>query len=540
MAHDVFVSHSSKDKPVADAVVAGLEAAGIRCWCAPRDIAPGTTWGEAINAAIEGSRFMVIVLSENANSSNHVVREVERAVANNVIIIPFRIENVTPTGAMAYFLSSEHWLDALTPPIKKHIQELVDTIQRFMDGREPQPKPSPARRKKAPLWAILAPAALLVALLVLGAIFIPRWLRNGDPAASLPGDPVEALTPSETPLPAESPTPTPLPSFSLLGSWPSSREVQGVFLDGETAYLANGEDGLVILDLSDPANPVEVGRYPLESAKNVQVVEGVAYVVAQGVLQDNTALEDRVVVLDVADPANPLLLGEFTPEGPYVHRTLNEFAVEGDTFYLVTSDRLVVMDISDLGQPRNLGELSFNSNISSPGLCVADGVAYIQANTLTVVDLSDPANPVELAGFDGGWGSDVTVADGTAYLAGWDNGLTVLDVSDPSRPIKLGGFLELVGDYSQIPTGAATRQTVLDVSLNGEIAYLTYRFGLDHGTWTQALESGVIALDVSDPAHPTRLAVYNGLDEVSGVAAAGNLVLATDSTRGLFILGVPE
>jgi hypothetical protein len=38
MAHDVFISYSSKDKPVADAVCAGPEGRGIRCWVAPRDI----------------------------------------------------------------------------------------------------------------------------------------------------------------------------------------------------------------------------------------------------------------------------------------------------------------------------------------------------------------------------------------------------------------------------------------------------------------------------------------------------------------------
>jgi hypothetical protein len=246
-----------------------------------------------------------------------------------------------------------------------------------------------------------------------------------------------------------------------------------------------------------------------------------------------------VVVLDVTDPSSPRLLGEFTPEGPYVHRTLNEFAVEGDTLYLVTNGQLLVMDIRDLDQPQVLGELSFNSNISSPGLWVADGVAYIQANELTVVDVSDSANPVKIAGFDAGWGSDVTVFNGIAYLAGWDDGLTMLDVSDPARPIKLGGFLELVGDYSQIPAGATARQIVLDVSVSGDTAYLTYSFGLDQGTWTQVLESGVIALDVSDPVHPVKLAVYNELDDVSGVSAADGLVLITDSTRGLFILGAP-
>lgn len=46
MAYDIFVSYSSKDKPVADAVVAGLEQKGIRCWIAPRDLTPRVFLGE--------------------------------------------------------------------------------------------------------------------------------------------------------------------------------------------------------------------------------------------------------------------------------------------------------------------------------------------------------------------------------------------------------------------------------------------------------------------------------------------------------------
>ena len=63
MAHDVFVSYSSQDKPTADAIVASLEANGIRCWIAPRDILPGTDWSESIVEAIEEAGTMVLVFS---------------------------------------------------------------------------------------------------------------------------------------------------------------------------------------------------------------------------------------------------------------------------------------------------------------------------------------------------------------------------------------------------------------------------------------------------------------------------------------------
>jgi len=45
MAHDAFISHSSKDKTIADATCAYLEASKIRCWVAPRDIRPGGELG---------------------------------------------------------------------------------------------------------------------------------------------------------------------------------------------------------------------------------------------------------------------------------------------------------------------------------------------------------------------------------------------------------------------------------------------------------------------------------------------------------------
>ncbi len=148
--HDVFVSYSSGDKPVADAIVARLEQAGIRCWVAPRDVLPGTVWGEAIVDAIGAARLMVLVLSGAANESRQVVREVELAASNNVVILPFRIESVVPTGAMAYFLASEHWLDAMSPPLEAHCAQLVGVAQALL-GRQAAPAAAPEPVVPAPV-----------------------------------------------------------------------------------------------------------------------------------------------------------------------------------------------------------------------------------------------------------------------------------------------------------------------------------------------------------------------------------------------------
>jgi adenylate cyclase len=146
MAHDVFLSYAAADKATALEVVKGLEDHGIRCWIAPRDIPAGSEYGEQIIEAVKGARVFVVIFSASANTSPHVRREVERAVSAEKTIVPFRIENVEPTGAMEYALGNTHWLDALSRPLGPHIATLLATAQRMLGigTREPAASPLPA------------------------------------------------------------------------------------------------------------------------------------------------------------------------------------------------------------------------------------------------------------------------------------------------------------------------------------------------------------------------------------------------------------
>ncbi len=146
MPHDVFISHSAKDKVTADAVCAMLESNGIRCWIAPRDVLPSMEWGEAIIDAIEECRIMVLVFTANANDSPQIRREVERAVNHGVAILPVRIEDVLPGKGLEYFIGNVHWLDALTPPLEAHLRSLAGTIKMLlarMELRGAPPTPMP-------------------------------------------------------------------------------------------------------------------------------------------------------------------------------------------------------------------------------------------------------------------------------------------------------------------------------------------------------------------------------------------------------------
>jgi hypothetical protein len=132
MAHDVFISHSSRDKPVSDAVCAALERAGIRCWVAPRDVQPGRSFAGEITRAIQQSKAMVMIFSANSNTSEQVLREVQLAVDSQLHILQFRIEEVLLNDDLKYYLSTPHWLDALTPPLENHLARLSASMKTLL------------------------------------------------------------------------------------------------------------------------------------------------------------------------------------------------------------------------------------------------------------------------------------------------------------------------------------------------------------------------------------------------------------------------
>jgi hypothetical protein len=159
MAHDVFISYASEDKITADAVCARLESHRIRCWIAPRDVLPSMDYGQALVEAIKQSRLVVLVFSARSNDSAHVKREVERAVAKGIPILPFRIEDVTPSSSLEFFIAGAHWLDALTPPLERHLERLAETVELLLPRAGTPPvvsqEPEPSTREPAAMSAVL-------------------------------------------------------------------------------------------------------------------------------------------------------------------------------------------------------------------------------------------------------------------------------------------------------------------------------------------------------------------------------------------------
>jgi tetratricopeptide (TPR) repeat protein len=136
MTHDVFISYSIKDKSTADVVCSKMEGNGIRCWIAPRDITPGVPFAEAIIDGIRDSRVFILIYSSNSNNSAQVIKEVDRAVHHRLAIIPLRLEDVAMSKQLEYYVSDVHWLDALTPPLDKHINRLYEVVKTLLANND--------------------------------------------------------------------------------------------------------------------------------------------------------------------------------------------------------------------------------------------------------------------------------------------------------------------------------------------------------------------------------------------------------------------
>ena len=124
----VFLSHASVDAELARRVCAELEQAGLPCWIAPRDIRPGGDWSQEILAGIDEASALVVLVSPTSNASRQVAREVERADARGLPLLPFRLADIEPTGRLEYFLSGRQWIDAFTPPFAARIEDLVEGL----------------------------------------------------------------------------------------------------------------------------------------------------------------------------------------------------------------------------------------------------------------------------------------------------------------------------------------------------------------------------------------------------------------------------
>ncbi|MBU0519347.1 T9SS type A sorting domain-containing protein [bacterium] len=205
--------------------------------------------------------------------------------------------------------------------------------------------------------------------------------------------------------------------------------VHGAVGDGDFAYVASSNDGLLVVDISDPENPEIVGGenqlFVNLSATSVLYEDSYAYVSGGW-----TTLK----IFDVSDPADPTVVSTFE-EGCATYSDM----VKQDDLVLVTGHGvppsppgwLTLLDVADVQNPSYTGFLNLGAGVY--GVDVSGLLAFIAyVDGLGIIDISNPSNPILMNSRPtGGTAQDVVVRDDLAYVADPVNGIIIMDVSDP-------------------------------------------------------------------------------------------------------------
>jgi len=141
MAASIFISFASKDVKVAQTLCAALESRGIPCWISARDIQPGENFQVSIVQALRHAKIMVLVFTANSNTSEEMTKELALASQQRLIVIPLRVEDVTPSDAFTYEFATRQWIDVFAD-WESSIDQLCRRITRALEGPAPSEAPT--------------------------------------------------------------------------------------------------------------------------------------------------------------------------------------------------------------------------------------------------------------------------------------------------------------------------------------------------------------------------------------------------------------
>ena len=181
VSRSVFLSYASHDAETANTVCQYLENHGVSCWLAPRDVRPGTEYADAIVAAINEAKAVVLVLSGSAVASSHVGREVERAASKHKQIIAFRIDTALLSRSFEYFLSNSQWINVPAMGMPAALAKLAEAVGQGAAQTEVSDADFPGRRKRRRI-VVAAVVALGVGIAAISGVYF--FAHEPQPAAT--------------------------------------------------------------------------------------------------------------------------------------------------------------------------------------------------------------------------------------------------------------------------------------------------------------------------------------------------------------------
>jgi hypothetical protein len=135
VTHDVFISYSFEDRDFVTQAVGALESKRVRCWMAPRDLAPTASFPAQIMAALPRCRFLVVFISRSSNQSDHVKNEVTQANNHGIPRIPFLLDGSKLAAELEYGLSYPGRENLAGLPPAEAVERVVRVVLDRISGR---------------------------------------------------------------------------------------------------------------------------------------------------------------------------------------------------------------------------------------------------------------------------------------------------------------------------------------------------------------------------------------------------------------------
>jgi hypothetical protein len=277
------------------------------------------------------------------------------------------------------------------------------------------------------------------------------------------------------------------------------------------AYVCDYNAGLAVVNVTNPASPVNVVSLPTIPRIGCVVFDGNYAYIAAG--------DSGLKVYNVVNPASPVFAGRVSTTGRAAFVSYGAITIAGTpTGHIFVSNRnpapgMSAVNVSVPGTPTTSAFLAALASPTGSAFTpfYANGKVYVAygAAGLRIVDVSNPTSATLLSTTPlGGDSRGVVVSGNYAYVAARDSGVFVVDVTDPSNPAKLN--------------------TLKITRANGIAASGAYLY-------VAAGDSGMGIVNNTTPATPVLLGYsHPGGQKGENVAVAGNVIGLTDYSKILF------
>jgi len=293
---------------------------------------------------------------------------------------------------------------------------------------------------------------------------------------------------------------------SVVGALDTIGNAYSVDIKGDYAYIATQDNGLQVVNINDPTNPILVGTCPTyDKAYDVFISGNLAY------LADYTGdiSGNNFLVIDVTNPSSPFILSDCATSD--VTRSVY---VEGNYAYVANGPSgLTVVNITDPYNPINEGVLDTDGIVYD--VVVEGNYAYVAdgSNGLNIVNITNPTQPELVSNYvTSSLAVKIKIEGNYAYVVDTD-GLFVINITNPTVP-SYAGFYNVDGASS--------------IALEGDFAYVT------------DISNGLTIIDINNPSSLSKASSCDILGLVYDVEIWGCYAYITSYEDGLQVLEISD